>query len=382
MLTNQKNKFSLDSSHVYLNCAYMSPLLQAVERAGIDGMLMKRNPWRVTADDFFKKAEELRAEFAKLVSAPKPAQIVIVPSVSYGIANVVRNLKVGASHEVVVVGEQFPSNVYPWQRLCGQAGCKLVTVNAPDGEAQRGERWNVRILESITPLTRVVAMGHVHWTDGTLFDLQMIRKRTQEVGAKLIIDGTQSVGAYPFDVSSIQPDALICAGYKWLLGPYSLGLAYYSEEFNEGTPVEENWINRLYSEDFSSLVNYQQHYQPGALRYEVGERSNFILVPMLLAALRQLSEWTPEAIQQYCHAITKDAIATLTNHGYWVEQDEHRGQHLFGIRLNNQQRLQVAKQRLRDHQISVSYRSDVIRVSPHVYNSNEDLYALVDALLF
>jgi len=73
----------------------------------------------------------------------------------------------------------------------------------------------------------------------------------------LIIDGIQSIGTLPFSVKEIQPDALICAGYKWLLGPYSIGLAYYSDTFANGFPIEENWINRKNSEDFGGLVNYE-----------------------------------------------------------------------------------------------------------------------------
>ena len=107
-------------------------------------------------------------------------------------------------------------------------------------------------------------MSHIHWADGTLFDLKAIRQRTRDVGALLIIDGTQSIGALPFDIQEIQPDALICAGYKWLMGPYSLGLAYLGEFFDEGIPIEENWKNRHNSHHFARLVNYEDKYQPHA----------------------------------------------------------------------------------------------------------------------
>jgi selenocysteine lyase/cysteine desulfurase len=124
-------------------------------------------------------------------------------------------------------------------------------------------------------------MGHIHWADGTLFDLVAIRKKAHSLGAKLIIDGTQSVGALPFSVQEIQPDALICAGYKWLMGPYSIGMAYYADSFNDGQPLEYNWINRLNSEDYSQLVNYQDSYKPKADKYSVGESSNFNLPPVV-----------------------------------------------------------------------------------------------------
>ena len=134
-------------------------------------------------------------------------------------------------------------------------------------------------------------MGMVHWADGTIFDLEKIRKKTKEVGALLIIDGTQSVGAMPFDVNKIKPDALVCAAYKWLMGPYGSAFCYYGEAFDNGFPIEESWINRKNSEDFSQLINYQEDYSEGARRYNVGQQSNFINVAMLTAAINQLNSW-------------------------------------------------------------------------------------------
>jgi len=124
----------------------------------------------------------------------------------------------------------------------------------------------------------------VHWTDGTRFDLVAIGRAARRVGAAFVVDGTQSVGALPFDVREIQPDALVCAGYKWLLGPYAMGAAYFGPRYDAGDPIEENWITRRGSDDFQRLVAYQDEYAPGAIRYDVGERSNFILLPMFIAA--------------------------------------------------------------------------------------------------
>ena len=145
-------------------------------------------------------------------------------------------------------------------------------------------------------------MPHIHWADGTLFNLMAIREKTREHDALLIIDGTQSVGALPFSVAKIQPDALICAGYKWLLGPYALGVAWYSDYFNDGEPLEHNWLNRLQSEDFTRLTQYQEKFQDKADRYSVGESSNFILVPMLIRALEQLLQWQPPTYPGILHS--------------------------------------------------------------------------------
>lgn len=380
MLRCKRNKFTLPPSVTYLNCAYMSPLLKAVEKAGINGLRAKRNPALISPEDFFTESDNLREAFARLIHAPKPEQVVIIPSVSYGMANVTRNLRLARGENVVLAARQFPSNFYPWQRLCHETGAELRVVAPPETLINRGRLWNERLLESIDASTRVVAIAPVHWADGTRFDLAALRQRTHEVNALLIIDGTQAVGAMPFDVMHFRPDALICAGYKWLFGPYGIGLAYYSEYFDNGTPVEENWINRVESHDFTNLVNYRNAYRPGALRYEVGEHSNFILVPMMLRAIQQLNNWKPEQIEAYCRHITQVSLNVLKQQGFWIEDDAWRGAHLFGIGVPPGTDMEKVKAHLLRHKIYVSYRGDFIRVSVNVYNREEDMNRFVREL--
>ncbi|MCU0398149.1 MAG: aminotransferase class V-fold PLP-dependent enzyme [Cyclobacteriaceae bacterium] len=380
MLTSKRAKFTLPSQVSYLNCAYMSPMLKSVEKSGIQAMRKKRNPVQISAEDFFSDSNALRSEYARLIQAEDPSRIVIIPSVSYGMANVVQNLSIKRGEHILVVAEQFPSNYYPWKRLCDETGAEVKVITPPDEFDQRGKKWNERILEFINNQTRAVAIGQVHWADGTLFNLEAIRKRSREVNALLIIDGTQSVGAFPFDVQKIQPDALVCAGYKWLLGPYSIGLAYYGNYFDNGKPIEENWINRKNSENFAGLVNYMDDYQPGALRYEVGEHSNFIGVPMLLTAIRQINNWGVDRIQEYCQSISEEAILQLRSKGFIIEDEAWRGSHLFGIRMPARVDADKIKAALAKYKVYVSFRGNSIRVSPHVYNTPADLNRLVKAL--
>jgi selenocysteine lyase/cysteine desulfurase len=380
MLTCKHAKFTLTPNVTYLNCAYMSPLLKEVEKAGIRGIRTKRRPFAITPEDFFLESDQLRKEFARTINASEPSRIVIIPSASYGLANVAANLNLTKGKEIIVAGEQFPSNIYPWHSLCEKTGATVKAVAPPDTPEQRGMKWNEAVLNAITESTAAVAIANFHWADGTRFDLQAIRKRTREVGALLIVDGTQSVGAFPFDVATILPDALVCAGYKWLMGPYSIGLAYYGPAFDNGTPIEHNWINRKNSEDFTRLVNYEEQYQDGALRYEVGEHSNFILVPMLLKAVQQINRWNPQAIQEYCKQITEEPILRLIEHGYQIEDEAWRGSHLFGIRLPQGREIGALKQKLAERKIFVSVRGNAIRVSPNVYNRKEDLEKFVRVL--
>ncbi len=376
----KKSEFDLNPNITYLNCAFMSPLMHSVEKAGITGLKRKRRPNSISGNDFFNESELLRNEYAKLIHTAEPKRCVVIPSVSYGMANIAKNLSLSSGDTIIIVGEQFPSNVYPWMEVAEKSGATIKTVSAPNITENRGEIWNQHILEAIDNSTRLVACGHIHWADGTIFDLKSIRRKTKEVGAWLVIDGTQSIGALPFNVEEIQPDALIAAGYKSMMGPYSIGMAYYGEAFDNGSPVEQNWINRYESENFANLVNYNNEYQPKALRYEVGEHSNFILVPMLLEAVKKLNKWEPDSIRDYLNNLVEEPISKLREKGFLVEKNEYRASNLFGIRLGANHSMQELKEKLDKAHIFVSYRGDAIRISPNVYNDSKDLNTLVKAL--
>lgn len=373
-MQDQRSYFHLPDA-TYLNCAYMAPLLKEVEDAGIRAIRQRRDPANIQPESFFTETETIRQLFASLIHA-EASRIVLIPSVSYGMANVVNNLTLSKTQNIVLAAEQFPSNYYPWKRLADTSGATINMIKPDATSSFRGRDWNNLILEAIDRNTGLVALSPVHWADGTRFDLLRIRERATEVGALLVIDGTQTIGAFPFDVREIKPDALVCAGYKWLMGPYSLGLAYYGPHFDGGKPIEENWINRKNSEDFTGLVRYEGEYQPGALRYEVGEHSNFTLVPMLHAALKQIVDWEPASIQQYCAEISKEPIAKIREMGYSLEEDAYRAAHLFGIRIPDKVDSATLKEQLNNEKVIVSFRGDAIRISPNVYNTEEDLLKL------
>jgi selenocysteine lyase/cysteine desulfurase len=375
-MKSQRDKFSLQRKFAYLNCAYMSPMMKKVEKAGKKGIYEKRTPYKIQPDHFFRELDTLRTLFSKLINNPDKNRIVTIPSVSYGMANVANNIKAEKGDNIVLVGEQFPSNVYPWVNF-KEKGVEIKLISPGELKEGRGKQWNKDIIDAIDEKTKLVAMAHIHWADGTLFNLVSIRKKSKEMGAYLAIDGTQSVGALPFDIREIQPDALICAAYKCLMGPYGIGLAYYGPAFDNGKPIEENWINRLNSEDFSGLINYEDQYRDQALKYGVGEQSNFILVPMLVAAIKQLLKWEPENIQGYCKELIASVLPVIKDLGCWVEEEEYRANNLFGIRLPEGVDLEHIKTIFKKNRVSVSFRGNAIRVSPSVYNDEVDVRKLI-----
>ena len=360
----------------------MGPLPRVAEAAGAAALARKRHPTDIGAPDAFWECDRVRERFARMICAEDAERVAIHPGVSYGVATAARNLPVEAGQNVVLTHEQFPGNVYAWLRLAAERGAEVRMVDAGDrgGASSRGALWNERLLEAVDPSTAVVAIPHVHWTDGTRFDLVEIGRRCREVGAALVIDGTQSIGALPFDAGAIQPDAVVCAAYKWLLGPYSVAFSYFGPRFDGGIPLEETWIAREGSHDFQRLVDYQEEYASGAVRYDVAERSNFFLLPIAAASLDLLLDWTPKRITAYCRELTRDLIGEAQELGFSVEEERWRASHLFGFRMPASVDLADLRDRLAARDIAVSLRGSALRVSPNVYNDAGDMAALRSVL--
>jgi selenocysteine lyase/cysteine desulfurase len=376
----QRHLFSIPEGVHYLNCAYMGPLPVASQQRGVEGIQRRALPTGISASDFYKDSDELRGFFARAIGADDPRRVALQPSVSYGIAVAARNLPCRAGQTIVVAGEQFPSNVYAWRRLAQERGARVRTVRSPLAAPPRAEAWTQALVDAIDASTCIVALPQVHWTDGTRFDLVSIGRRAREVGAALVIDGTQSIGALELDLAAIQPDAVVCAAYKWLLGPYSYSFAWYGPRLDDGVPIEETWIARAESQNFQGLVDYRDEYQHGAARYDVGERSNFVLVPMALASLSLVLEWGPERIQRYVDGLFAGVVAEAAELGYSVEPREGRAAHIFGLRVPAGMDLAALEEALRSRGVFASLRGSALRVSPNVYNDERDAGALLAAL--
>ncbi len=373
--------FHLDPGIHYLNCAYMSPIPSSVEAAGLAGLARKSRPWTIRPEDFFTLVEQAKQRFASVIGTERHAQVAVLASVSYGMGIVARNLPLRAGQNIVVTGEQFPSNVHSWRRLCRSSGAQLRTVAAPESHQGRGAAWNEALHDAIDADTAMLAIPHVHWTDGTKFDVVALAARARAVGAWVVIDGTQSVGALDFPFSAVRPDAVVCAAYKWLMGPYGLAFGWFGDALRHGIPLEETWAGREGSDDFRGLVAYTDEYGPGSARYDVGQRANFITLPMAIEALRLVGEWGASRIQSHAASLWAPALVHLREAGYSVEDAAWRAAHLVGVRPPEGTDMAAVAERLASGRVHVSLRGASIRVSPHIYNTEADMAALVRALV-
>jgi selenocysteine lyase/cysteine desulfurase len=377
-MKSQKKLFSLRENIHYLNCAYKAPLLKSAEKACIEALIRERNPVDIKPDDFFEETEQVRSYFAKIINA-EISQIAIVPSTSYGFSSVLKNTSGKKNGIAITVEDEFPSGYYSLKSWCIENANEMIIVK-PDSSKFMGKSWNENILQQITEKTSIVLISSIHWMNGIKFDLQAIGEKCDEVGAKFIVDGTQSVGAMEMDVRKYKIDALICASYKWLLGPYSIALAYFSDNYKNGTPLEESWINRTNSNEFSNLTAYEESYKPQAARYNVGETSNFILMPILKESLRQIEEWNPSNIQKYCKKLIKPLIAYLKELNIEFEEDEFFCNHLFSLELPKEIDRETLLENLKRNNIYLSTRGKYLRISVNVFNNENDISKLIDTI--
>lgn len=379
MISCQKHLFSLEEGIHYLNCSYKAPLLKTIEQVAMDSLVRERNPYKITVDTFFEDAQSVRAEFGKLVNS-ETGNIAIMPSVSYGIATILKNVNGDKHSNAVVVENEFPSDHLAIQKWCATRNAELRVVSPDKGLKDISTSFNQNILNSIDANTSLVLMSTIHWMNGIKFDLEAIGNRCQELGVRFVLDGTQSVGALPIDVKKYKVDALIAAGYKWLLGPYTSALAYIGPSFHEGEPIEESWMNRINARNFSNLTDYSYDYTPAAGRFNMGQVSNFISLPMIKTALQQLNSWSPAAIQEYTRLLNAPLINYLNELGIQQEPEENRAHHLFGIRLNESIDAEKLKGLLEDQRVYISVRGTNIRVASHLFNDKEDISVLMNCI--
>ena len=378
-MKNQKQLFSLQKDIHYLNCAFKAPLLKSVEAAAIKALQTDRNPIGIQPKDFFSRPKKVRKEFGKLVNC-EAERVAIIPSVSYGLATALHNIKCKKGKHAITIENEFPSGYLSLKKWCETHHATLKVINSDSKKELKGKTWNKDILKSINEETAVVVLSSVHWMNGIKFDLEKIGQKCRSVGAKFIIDGTQSVGALPIDVQKCNIDVLVCASYKWLLGSYSLALAHFGEHFDNGTPLEESWTNRTNAENFTELTNYAENYQQKAARYNVGESSSFILMPMLHTALKQINTWTPSEIQAYAGKLTEPLFEYLENLGVRQEPKSYQANHLFGLKLPTDIDMELLKENLVKHNIYLSVRGAYLRVAVNIFNTKQDISKLIEVI--
>jgi selenocysteine lyase/cysteine desulfurase len=300
----------------------------------------------------------------------------VIPAASYGLSVAARAIEpqLGRGDVILLMAEEFPSNVLPWRRVAGERGAEIVTVATPgDGD------WTRAMVAALTSTTKVVALSTCHWTNGAVVNLVEVGKACRQMGAILVVDATQSLGAIPLAMDEVRPDFLVAAAYKWLLCPYGVGFLYVGATWRGARPLEESWLARANARDFAGLVKYSDIYLPGARRFDVGETCVPTLLPGAIAALEQLAAWGVGNIAATLAAINERLTAALTVLGFRLPSLQHRCPHMFGARLPEGCQANVVAS-LATQRIYISQRGNALRFAPHLHISEKDSERLLKSI--
>ena len=371
----QRNLFNIPDEIVYLNTAYISPLSLKVEKAINKGCKLETEPWKIDPEfHFFYQIKETKIIFSNLFNISYK-NVSLIPSASYGISTAANNIKLTKTkNKILILKDQFPSNVYPWMELSKKQEGILEIIDDLNENTLTEE-----IINKISEEVAVVAIPNIRWTDGYIIDLKKVSDACKKFDVNLILDLTQSAGAMQIDLKEINPEFAIIANYKWMLGPYSTGFLYISDKFIDGVPLEETWIGRKNSQDFSKLTDYQSLYNSDSIRFDMGQRANFSLLPGVKAALEQLHDWSIKEIENTLYQNNMIICKGLSELGFEILSEKNRAPHFISARLPGYDG-NLLINILKKNKIFISERSGFLRITPHLWNNEEDFFKLINCL--
>jgi selenocysteine lyase/cysteine desulfurase len=377
MLGCQRHLFSIPRETAYLDAAYMSPIPRAVVAAGEAGVRVKAEPWKMTISSYYDEVEEARTLAASMVGADAD-DIAIVAATSYGMAIAAANVPVPTGSAILLMENEHTSHRYVWYDLAHRSDACVDIVPLPaDGD------WTSAIVSAIRHSSRpvaVVAGTLVHWFEGMAIDLEAVAVAARAAGASLVVDGTQWVGAVPFDVRAVRPDFLVFATYKFLLGPYRLAFLYADRRWHEaGRTLEHHSWNRLGGDKSDFYKVPVAEFLPGARRFDMGERSDFAVLPIANAAMKLISEWSVESVFGRLRYLNGLVWSGAESRGLPVARPRYPTPHISILDIGDRLAPNAAHE-LKRAGVHVTLRGTKMRVSPHVYNDEGDIDRLFESL--
>ena len=360
---------------IYLNCAFQGPLPGVALRAAEKALERERAPQLILESDFFDVPDRYRSGIAALIGS-RADDIAVTNSATDGVMPLVNGLDWCEGDEVILPVGEFPANRFPWLSL-QRRGVVIREIDLPPG-AEGLERLE----SSISDRTLLIATSWLSYRTGYRMELAKLSEMCRLRGVLLVVDGSQALGGLSFDISETPCDLLVCAGYKWLLGPYGTGFAWVRPELGERLALGNvNWFSIEGARDFNRLSECRLEYVPGAIRFDVNETASFITVETATASLEYLSEITVGAVEEHVRTLLDRLIDGLPG-GFQPVGDlrqEHRS-NILCIAGESDEATEAAYARLVENGVVTSLREGAIRISPHIYNTAEEIDSLLDLL--
>jgi selenocysteine lyase/cysteine desulfurase len=359
---------------IYLNNASIGPIPVRTQRAMDAIQAKRRDPALFTDEELPAILARGREAAARLLNA-SPAEIALAPNTSYGLNMAAQVLPFRAGDLVLVPDGEFPANVYPWL-LQARRGVRTELV------PRTAEGWpdEARLLERVAdPRVRAVAVSFVQFATGYRMDLDRLGAACRAHETFLVVDAIQGLGQCPLDLRRTPVDLLSCGAQKWLLGPWGAGFLYVRADLVRGLePAFAGWMAFRGTDDFTRLCDYDATFHDDARRFELVTLP-FQDVAGMTASLDLLDEVGVPAIAEHLRAL-RVPLEDATARGRFTVVSPADDPHDCGIWCVRTADVRAAYRRLRAAGVVASIREGSIRLSPHLYNSMDDVARVVELL--
>jgi selenocysteine lyase/cysteine desulfurase len=376
MLASQRALFDIPRDICYLNAASFSPLPLAVQSAGRLGAARKGRPWTIDPGFPSQQHERARRAAAQLIGAD-PEDVALISSVSYGVATAAKMLTVPPGSRVLVLENDHSSAVLEWMTRAPSAGFAVDVVREP-ADAD----WTAAVLAAVerpgAPPIGLASISSVHWSDGGVVDLGRVAPALRAQGAALLIDATHAIGVVASQVAPLDPDFLVFPTYKWLLGPYGRAFLYVAKRRQNGVPLEQTSSGRRAIAAEGKRYFCDLDFVSGGRRFDMGERDHFISLEMASVGMEMMAEWGCEAVAARLRMLTTRLAAGARDCGVMIADAGLRGPHILSLRFPTGMPDRLIERLAADH-VYVAPRIGRLRISPHVYNDEEDVDRFVAA---
>ena len=377
MLASQRDLFEVPRNVCYLNSASYSPLPLKTLEAGRAAVGRKGTPWTLEAGFATSQHERARTAAARLINAD-PADIALIPSISYGVATAAKVLTIPPGTRVIVLENDHSSPVLEWRTRADAQGFVIETVRQPDDVD-----WTSAVLAAIertgAPPIALASISSVHWSDGGRLDLDKIAAALRQQGALFLIDATQSAGVLAMDVNHLDPDFVIFPTYKWLLGPYGRAFLYVAKRHQDGIPLEQVATGRRNVRAGNAVYFTDTSYVPDARRFDMGQRDHFISLEMASIGMEMLAQWGAAAVAERLAMLTERIAEGVGDLGIHVPAPHVRAPHILSLSFKDSIPNGLVES-LATEGIYVAVRLGRMRISPHVFNDEEDADRFVATL--
>jgi selenocysteine lyase/cysteine desulfurase len=377
MLASQRALFEMPRHICYLNSASWSPLPLKTQEAARAAVGRKGTPWTLDAGFANRQHERARVAAARLINAD-PADIALIPSISYGVATAAKVLTIEAGARIIVLENDHSSPVLEWHTRADAQGFVVETVRQPDD----GD-WTSAVLAAIerpgAPPVGLASISSVHWSDGGLIDIEKVGAALRQRGARFLIDATHGAGVLTMDVKRTDPDFVIFPTYKWLLGPYGRAFLYVAKRHQDGIPLEQTAFGRRDVRAENAVYFADLRYASDARRFDMGERDHFISMEMASIGMEMMADWGAVAVAQRLAMLTDRIAEGLRDIGVSIAERGTRAPHILSLGFKNGIPAGLVEA-LASEDIYVAARLGRMRISPHVFNDEADADRLVAAL--